>query len=100
MKMVNLWCPKCSTSLDLDANHIECYCPNCGGKLFITVEKAMDIWDEKKELKTKGSRYVKEVNGVKTKPRNETKTNLAGVVFAVILMVVLAAALMKFGGLY
>ncbi len=58
IRMVNLSCLKCGMSLDVEASHVQRYCPSCGGKLFISVNQMIDILDEKQEIRQKGVKYA------------------------------------------
>ena len=60
-RLVNLSCRKCGMSLDTDVSIIQSFCPNCGGELFITVKQMMDILDDRKEIKSKNVKYIKDV---------------------------------------
>lgn len=71
IRMVNLACRKCGMSLDIDAANLQTYCPNCGEELLITVKQVMDILDEKKEIKQKNVKYVKDVTLVKKKSKKK-----------------------------
>ena len=62
VRMVNLSCRKCGMSLDCDASHMQAFCPNCGGRLFITVSQVMDILDEKKIIRQKSVKYMTDVS--------------------------------------
>ena len=95
IKMVNLICRKCGMSLDVDAEHIQEFCPHCGEELLIRITTAMDIWNEKKVLKRKDLKYatqVSDVNIVKSKDKRKVVINKT-LLFVTIFMVVLFAAL-------
>ena len=74
-RMVNLSCRQCGMSLDTDVDHLFDYCPECGGEMYISVHKAMDIRDEKKMSKRKDIKYVNTVytvpNGNEKKPEKK-----------------------------
>lgn len=61
VRMVNLSCRKCGMSLDCDASHMQAFCPNCGGRLFITVSQVMDILNGRKEMKESKVMYSKDL---------------------------------------
>lgn len=88
IRMVNLTCPKCGMSLDLDVDAIESYCPNCGGKLFITVSQAIDVWNEKKMIKRKDIKYATKVSEVNDTKRDSKSFpfEIIGIVFVVLLI--------------
>lgn len=58
IRMVNLSCPKCSLSLDVEVDSLESYCPVCGGKLYMSVPQVIDVLDQKKEIKRKDVKYA------------------------------------------
>ncbi|MBP5461596.1 MAG: hypothetical protein J6Y20_05660 [Lachnospiraceae bacterium] len=90
IKMVNLTCRHCGMSLDVDAGNLQAYCPNCGNALLITVKQLMDILDEKKEIKQKSIKYVKDVTLVETK-RKKNRIDILPV--ALIFLIVSAIVL-------
>lgn len=94
IRMVNLSCRRCGMSLDEDVNNLDQYCPNCGGKLFITVSNAMDIWNDKKELKRKDVKYSTQIHAVKDKKSKEEKRmsslEILGYVAIAVLIIVYA----------
>lgn len=71
IRMVNLTCPKCGMSLDVDVESLESYCPNCGGKLYISVPQAIDVFEQKKMIKRKNVKYATMFSDVKS--MKETK---------------------------
>lgn len=76
IRMVNLSCRKCGMSLDEDVNRLDRFCPNCGGKLYISVSQAMDIFNDKKEIERKNVKYATQVYSIKeqkTEPKKQIK---------------------------
>lgn len=71
VRMVNLSCRKCGISLDLDSANLQAYCPVCGEELLMTVKQVMDILDDKKEIRQKSVRYVKDVTLTEKKPKKK-----------------------------
>lgn len=71
MRMVNLSCPKCGMSLDISADDLCSYCPNCGGALTITVRQMMDILNDKKEIMQKGVKYATRLSDVSIVEREQ-----------------------------
>lgn len=94
IRMANLTCRQCGMSLDEDVNSLDRYCPNCGAKLFITVSQAIDIWDDKKELKRKDVKYSTQIHAVKDKKSKEEKRmsslEILGYVAIAVLIIVYA----------
>lgn len=88
VRLVNLACRKCGMSIDMDANFLQSYCPNCGDELLITVRQVMDILDERKEIRQKNVKYIKDVNLAKKKPKKKIDI-LPVVMFATVLLLVL-----------
>ena len=94
IRMANLMCRQCGMSIDEDVNGLDAYCPNCGGKLYISVSQAIDIWNEKKEFKRKDVKYSTQVSALKDRKSKEKKTidiwHICG-------LVTIAAVLLVFG---
>lgn len=105
IRMVNLTCPKCGMSLDCDAANMQTHCPNCSGKLLITVSQVMDILDEKKEIKRKGVVYEKDVTIRQTEKKPKPKHDWGWIIvsFSVIViltMLVLMGVFLKYTLVY
>lgn len=88
VRLVNLACRKCGMSLDLDAANLQAFCPNCGDELLITVKQVMDILDERKEIRQKSVKYIKDVNLAEPKPKKRIDI-LPVVMFITIVLLVL-----------
>ena len=88
IRMVNVNCIRCGTSIDIDASNLQAFCPNCGEKLVITVSQVMDILDEKKEIKRKGIVYEKDVNVRKTEKKAKPKRDYGWIFITITIMAV------------
>lgn len=64
IRMVNLTCLKCGMSLDVNVETIECYCPNCGGKLYMSAPQVIDVLEQKREIKRKDVKYATALSDV------------------------------------
>ena len=94
IRMANLTCRQCGMSLDEDVNNLDCYCPNCGAKLFISVSQAIDIWNDKKEIKRKDVKYSTEIYAVRDQKTEQKKRSgfwdLLGYAAVIIVLIIYA----------
>ncbi|MBQ6343594.1 MAG: zinc ribbon domain-containing protein [Anaerolineaceae bacterium] len=52
-KLIHMKCQNCGANLDIDLDHLTAFCPYCGEKLMIDVEKLGDVLIEKEKTKQK-----------------------------------------------
>ena len=91
IRMVNLSCRKCGMSIDFPVDHIDAYCPSCGGPLTITVKQMQDILSEKKNIRQKGVTYETGLDFAEDrKPKPESKWAALLLIFGALLALVLA----------
>lgn len=51
MKFMDLKCQHCDADLKLDLDNLQAFCPYCGSKLLIDIEKLSDVFKEKERTK-------------------------------------------------
>lgn len=49
---LNLTCKRCNSSLDVDLEHIQVYCPFCGNELSVKAGEFKNLYEKYRKLKT------------------------------------------------
>ena len=60
-KVLSTVCIHCGSTFDQTIDELQVYCPFCGAELMLNVSKVSDILEEKKEIKSKGIKYTKDL---------------------------------------
>lgn len=51
MRLIQMKCSNCGAPLDINLDHLQAYCPYCGQKLLIDIDKLNEIIAEKEKTK-------------------------------------------------
>lgn len=85
-RQVNLYCRSCGLSLDTDILEIVPECPICGEKLWIRVETANDILDERVDGELSRIRFTRDVKLEQKKTDRKWSVNCKAMVAAVFVL--------------
>lgn len=110
--MLSTTCSKCGAIMEINLEHIQVYCPYCGNKLSIDLDKLNDVLIEKektrqKEIEKERDLYLEKAQTERTKlvnKKDNTKAVLSfigGIIKTLLIVIAIGfVAFVAFGFMY